>query len=322
MIVIAGGIQVSVRIDMTMPQKPDQNSAGDISPWEREAYGEGGRFGSMTSIPSGDPSKDRITVSFSGCGYNVAKYLSRKGCPVSFITVTGDDPLGMAAVADLEGAGVDVIDAKIEDSMTSVRVEARNFLGDTEFWRVDERILDKLSPEMIAKAMDDVKKAEVAFADGNLSAEALSEMGRKCKEKNIGLYFDPASLEGAKKGSEALGFFSGVMPGRREAEIMSGLDILSADQMHEAGTFFETKGIDKTIITIKGGGLYYKEGEKEGTIRPERKLSFAETSGAGDIVTAELLAAFAEGRPIEEAARAGMDGAARFLKDAVDERPY
>ena len=74
MIVVVGSVQAEVRIDMTMPKAPDSKAeqGGGVSPWEREAYGEGGRFGSMQMMPSGDPSKDRISVHYCGCGYHVA----------------------------------------------------------------------------------------------------------------------------------------------------------------------------------------------------------------------------------------------------------
>ena len=163
MIVIAGGVQAAVRIDMTMPKAPEPSKApgagqGGVSAWEREAYGEGGRFGSMQAMPSGDPSKDRISVYYTGCGYNVAKLLAAEGRDVSFISAVGEDPLGMAAMEDLRKSGVDIsglqmIDAfrveenqesmnsegpdaagtvangLIRQSLTSVRVEAKNFLG-------------------------------------------------------------------------------------------------------------------------------------------------------------------------------------------------
>ena len=78
---LMGSVQAEVRIDMTMPKAPDPKSeqGGGVSPWEREAYGDGGRFGSMQMMPSGDPSKDRISVHYCGCGYNVARLLAEKG---------------------------------------------------------------------------------------------------------------------------------------------------------------------------------------------------------------------------------------------------
>ena len=322
MIAVFGVVQALVRIDMTMPAKPEPGKGNDISPWEREAYGEGGRFGSMTSIPSGDPSKDKIGVTLSGCAYDVARYLAKEGHEVAFIGLTGEDALGKAALADLEDAGVDTSRMAKSKKMTSIRIEARNFLGDMEFMRVDESIQEDLTAPKAMEMMGDPKGIDLAFADGSLPVETLKAIGKKCREEDIELFFDPASLEGAERGAECLEFFTGIMPGRREAEFMSGLQILSAEQMSEAGKHFENSGIEKVIITIKGGGVFYMEGESQGVIKPQRVLQFAETSGAGDVMTAELMNCFARKRPVEEAAKAGMDAVDGYLANVEDERKY
>lgn len=356
MIVIAGGVQAAVRIDMTMPKAPEPSKApgagqGGVSAWEREAYGEGGRFGSMQAMPSGDPSKDRISVYYTGCGYNVAKLLAAEGRDVSFISAVGEDPLGMAAMEDLRKSGVDIsglqmIDAfrveenqesmnsegpdaagtvangLIRQSLTSVRVEAKNFLGDTEFWREDDRMLDEITPELIQESRPLLESAELVLVDGGLPEKTIRWIASVCADAGIRCYLDPSSVSGGEKAAGALEQLYGIMPGRREAEAMSGLQILSGDQLMEAGAYFAEKGVRHIIITMKGGGLYYKEGMEEEILRPERVLRFSETVGAGDVVTAALLGAFADGRTIGEAARTAMDAAAAYLADCVDERRY
>ena len=108
-----------------------------------------------------------------------------------------------------------------------------------------------------------------------------------------------------------------------EAEAMSGQQVLGMDQLMAAGDAFEERGVERVIITLKGGGLYYKEGTCSGIIKPERKLTFAETRGAGDVLSAAVVAASAGGaESLEAAAGAGIEAAAEFLKDAIDERPY
>ena len=322
MIAVFGSIQAIVRIDMTMPSAPKSDDISEVSPWERQAYGEGGRFGSMTSIPSGDPSRDKIRVSIRGCAYDVAKYLAAREHKVKFFGLVGNDPLGKAALSDLADAGVDISGVAFSDKMTSVRVEARNFLGDLEFWRVDESIQEDLEPEKAMEMMRDVPGGAVAFADGSLPEATLEALGKTCREKSVKLFFDPASLEGAERGSGCLEYFCGVMPGRREAEVLTGLEILSAEQMNAAGELLAEKGVEKVAITIKGGGIYYREDDKDGIIRPERVLKFAETAGAGDVMTAELINALVGGKSMEEAAGAGMDEVAGFLADVDDERKY
>lgn len=357
MITVIGNVQATVRIDMTMPGRPEPESAApEISPWEKEAYGEGGRFGSMTAIPSGDPMKDRITVFFSGCAYNTAKALAGDGLEVRFLSVVGEDPLGLAAIADLERSGVkteDMVlidalsreeneeDSSSEDSpsgvkpvaaesipgglkgsLTSVKVVAKNFLGDTEFWRVDERIQKELSPARLEAKAELLESADMVFIDGSLPEETILRAGELCREYGTELYFDPADLEGGSRSAGALEYFAGIMPGRREAEAMSGLQILSPDQLTEACRFFREKGIRRVVITMKGGGLYYCGDGEEGVLRPERVLQFGETGGAGDVVTGVLLTAFAKEETMKAAAEKAMAGAAEYLAEVSDERRY
>ena len=353
MIVVVGSVQAEVRIDMTMPKAPDPKSeqGGGVSPWEREAYGDGGRFGSMQMMPSGDPSKDRISVHYCGCGYNVARLLAEKGQDVAFVSVVGEDPLGLAAAADLQRCGIDTSQVKMIDSfltkagqesqeqvgpdaagtvanglirqsLTSIRVVAKNVLGDTEFWREDGRMLEEITPEQIGSARPLLENAELVLADGGLPEETIRWIASVCSDAGVRFYLDPASVKGGAKASGLLEGLYGIMPGRMEAEAMSGLQILSGDQLMEAGAYFAEKGVRQIVITMKGGGLYYKEGMNEEILRPERVLRFSETVGAGDVVTAALLNAYAEGRPIGEAAREAMADAAAHLADCVDERRY
>lgn len=353
MIAVIGGVQAAVRIDMTMPKAPDPKEAGaaGISPWEREAYGEGGRFGSMQMMPSGDPSKDRISVRYSGCAYQVARHLAEKGRQVAFLSVVGEDPLGLAAVGDLARAGIDtsgivtidhflaeanaeaaedvgpdaagtVANGLIRQSLTSIQVEARNFLGDVEFFREDRRMQDEIRPQLLSKGQPLLEGAELVFADGGLPMETLLWISEICRKSEIPFYFDPASVPGGRRGADLLGAVDGIMPGRQEAEAMSDLQILSPDQLMAAGAYFAEKGVTRTVITMKGGGLYYKEGTEEGILRPPRVLRFSETVGAGDVVTAQLLHAYAQGLGMEAAAQSAMEEAARYLSDCVDQRRY
>ena len=101
---------------------------------------------------------------------------------------------------------------------------------------------------------------------------------------------------------------------------MARRTVLSADQLMEAGSYFEEQGVKRTIITIKGGGLYYKEGIAEGILAPERVLSFSMTSGAGDVVSAAVVAADLEGKSIEETGKFAMEKAAEFLAGRTDVR--
>ena len=84
----------------------------------------------------------------------------------------------------------------------------------------------------------------------------------------------------------------------------------------------QLKGVDRAVITIKGGGMYYREGDSEGVLRPERVISFASTSGAGDVVSAAVVAGSLEGKTMEETAGDAMEKAALFLNGVEDRHIY
>ena len=90
---------------------------------------------------------------------------------------------------------------------------------------------------------------------------------------------------------------------------------MSEEQLSEAGAFFGKSGVERIVITIKGGGLYYREGDREGILRPERLITLGSTSGAGDVVSAAVVAGAVDGKTREEIAADAMEKAALYLAD-------
>ena len=296
--------------------------------WQGE--GGGNQNGMMGQLSMVDGDNDDIIVTSNGCAYNVARHLAARDNDVKLITVVGNDPLGLAALEDMKSRGIDLSHVKRLDGQTPVLFEIRNFAGEIEFARANEKLFGSLDCDLIDGARDVLAKADAIMVDGTLPQETLhyiaSEYGDSAK-----IFFDPASRAGGDKvngnqeiGSTILQKLYCVMPGRVEAEKMADMVILGPDQLKAAGQFFTERGVDRAIITIKGGGIYYIEkGAEDGkAVRPERVLRFADTSGAGDVVSAAVIHETLQGADIDEAVSAAMDSAAEFLADLSDERPY
>ena len=256
---------------------------------------------------------DIRTVS-SGCSYTVAKILGEKMEPgeVVFISVVGNDALGLAATCSLEKSGVDVSAVKIMEGSTPIGVEIHNIIGDLEFCRENNALMEAVSPQYIDQCGDILAKADGIFIDGTLSVETLNHISEKYSGK-CKIFFDPDSITGGMRFAESRLTCFCVMPGRMEAEAMTGLQILGIDKLAEAGTAFEGHEIDNAIITLKGGGLYYKEGAESGIIKPAKVLPTEEVAGAGDVLSAELMRQVMMGTSVADAAQAAMDAAAAFL---------
>lgn len=268
------------------------------------------------------PEYDDIMVENRGCGFNIAKHLAADGHDVSYISIVGSDPLGLAVIEELKLCGINTARVRKVQGTTPIQVEMVNILGDIEGFKCNDSLLSKFAPSVIDDAADILDKADIIVMDGSLPEETITRVAELYGNKeNVKIFFDPGTRHGGGKVADVLDKMYCVMPGRMEAEAMTGKTILGQDQLMEAGAYLEEKGVDRIIITMKGGGIYYKAGFNEGILRPERVLSFATTTGAGDIVSAAVVAAEAEGRQIDDVAALALNKAAEFLADLSDERP-
>lgn len=271
--------------------------------------------------PAG-PEYDDIRVENRGCGFNIAKHLANKGHEVSYVSIVGNDPLGMAVIEDLKGSGIDASGVRKVEGTTPIQVEMINILGDIEGFKCNDSLFSKFTPEIIDEASDVLDKADIIVMDGSLPMNTIARVAEVYGDKEgVKIFFDPGYRYGGRKVEPVLDKIYCVMPGRMEAEAMTGKTILGQDQLMEAGAYLDEKGVRRIIITMKGGGIYYKEGLNEGILRPDRVLSFADTTGAGDVVSAAIIAGEVAGGQIDEIAADAMDKAAEFLADLSDERP-
>ena len=266
-------------------------------------------------------SENDIVAENCGCGFNMAVNLARQGLEVSFATVLGDDVLGMAVKEQLRKENIRMDHVKTAQGASPVRVEIVNVLGDAEFLRISDMMHERITPEAVSEWKGLLQGAEAIVMDGHLPKETIEFIAEKYGGAGgRRIFFDPASPEGGEKAADVLDKLYCIMPGRIEAEAMTRKTILSEEQLAEAGAYFTEKGVVRTIITMKGGGIYYKEGRQEGVLRPKRVLSFARTTGAGDIASAAVIAASLAGKGIEETAAAAMERAAEFLAEHKDQR--
>lgn len=310
MIAVIGGAGMLVKVRM-IPQEEEYDKpmmGGDVFDYES--------LNVAAKVARGDD----VIIESNGSAFNIACALASMGKDVAFASVTANDAMGLAVIEQLKMAGVDPTNVKVIEGATPVQVEMLNVLNDPQMVFGNSKLYESLTPEMIDGWDELFSEAEAIVIDGSLPKGTLEYITEKYSAKGSKMFFDPAGHAGAVNSRELLGSFYCVMPGRAEAEAMLRKTVLSADQLMEAGAVLDEKGVKRTIITIKGGGLYYKEGASEGIIAPERVLSFAGTSGAGDVVSAAVVAADLEGKSIEEVGSFAMQKAAEFLAGRSDER--
>lgn len=310
MIAVVGGAGLVVKVLM-IPQEDT---------YEKPVMGDQFDYSTL-NVAAKAAQGDDVTIESNGSAFSIACHLAEMGKDVAFASVVADDAMGLAVREQLKAICVDVSNLRTAEGSTPVQVELLNVLKDPQMVFGNSKLYEAMTPEMAEGWSEIFDNAEAIVVDGNLPKETLEYIADKYGNKDgVKLFFDPASHAGAVNSRDILGSFYCVMPGRVEAEAMVRDTVLSAEQLMEAGEFFENKGVAKTIITIKGGGLYYKAGAVAGMLKPERVLSFADTSGAGDVVSAAVVAADLDGKSIEEIGQFAMQKAAEFLAGRSDER--
>lgn len=259
-----------------------------------------------------------ISLSYSGTGRNIAENLGRMGASAALVAVAGNDFAGRGAKSELAALGVNTDHISlVEGQNTAMNIAVLNIIGDLEFAVDNTTVYQCLKQEQIEEAWECIGSAKLVCADGTLSEDLLRHLAETVK---CPLFFDPHSEEDAVKVKDFIGSFHTIKPNRAEASAICGKEIFSEEQLMAAGQWFADQGVKRTFITLSGGGVYYKEGEKEGIIRPEEVLAFINEEGAGDAFSAAILDGTLRGMEAEELAAYGMKAAAIALecKQAVN----
>ncbi len=249
-----------------------------------------------------------VSATYSGTGRNIAENLGRIGADVALVAAAGDDFVGKWAKQELAELGVDTAHVQlIEGQNTAMNVSVLNIIGDLDFAAENTDIFNCVTEKQIDEALSLINASKVVCVDGTLSGEVLDYVTEKAE---VPLFFDPNTEEDAEKVKDIIGRFHTVKPNRAEASAICGMEILNEDQLKAAGQWFADHGVERIFITMSGGGVYYKEGETEGIIRPDEVLPFVNEEGAGDAFSAAILDGIVSGMSVEEIAAHGMKAAA------------
>jgi len=266
----------------------------------------------------GDSNPGKISMSYGGVGRNITENLARMGASVSFVSVAGDDFAGRGAVRELEDIGVDIKNVRLlQEENTAVYMSILNLMGDMELALCNMDVLERISNGFIDAAFDSIKNSKVIGIDTNLTEETLEYTTKKLK--NIPLFLDPVSVTKAERAKNIIGAFHTIKPNRMEAEILSGMTIMSGEELEKAAQWFIDQGVKRVFITLGAGGVFYQDEKESGLLKPN-PVEIISATGAGDAFSAAIMYSYLKGFGIKKTAEIGMAAAAIALqsKSAVN----
>lgn len=266
----------------------------------------------------GDSNPGTISMSYGGVGRNITENLARMGVSVNFVSVAGEDFAGKGAVRELEDLGVDIKNVRLlPEENTAVYMSILNIIGDMELALCNMDILERISVDFIEAAHSGLEASKIIGIDTNLTEETLDYVTAKLKD--IPVFLDPVSVTKAERARNIVGRFHTIKPNRMEAEILSGMTIMSAEELEKAGQWLIDQGVKRVFITLGPGGVYYQDEKDSGLIRPE-PADIVSATGAGDAFSAAILYSHVKGFDVKKTAKLGMAAAriAMQSKSAVN----
>ena len=231
----------------------------------------------------------------------------------------GDDQMGRGAKAQLAELGVDVTYIEeLAGRSSSMYLSILDEKHDMAMAISDMSIMEALTPEKLADCAAFLRKSKIVALDANLDEAILTYV---CELLDgIPLFFDPVSAGKAVRVRNLIGRFYSMKPNVMEAEVLSGMRIETEADLSRAGDWFLAQGLKQLFITLNKDGVYYKNEEKEGILRPDQNLKIVSATGAGDSFSAAILLGCVQRMNIEEIARMGMAAASVAMesKQAVN----
>jgi len=247
----------------------------------------------LGQLQFGPENPGTISIDCNSKAWNMALDLAGQGFMVEFISVAGNDFSGLAMKAQLERNGVGVGNFHLIDGKdTAARHEILNLLDQPEMEFQNGDVFDQLTKEMIDQAAKSISLADCILLETRFPQEVIQHIATSFS--GIPILLIPDSEESVGKAKSILGQIKGILIGRRSAEVLSGLSILSEEEMLAAGEWFFDAGIGQVFFDLGFGGVYFKDQLGTGVERP------------GPARLATIVEGFVQNRPASESAAAAI----------------
>jgi len=250
---------------------------------------------------------DQFYEGGGGKGSNQALAASVLGAPTRLLARIGTDKYGDDAWAMYERHGITtdyiIRDPSIHSGISVILIDS------------DGHNLISVAPGANYKLdKKDIDGAEVAFLDSSLVGfqlenrhEVVEYAIRKAHSLGVSVLLDPAPA--AKLPEDLFPCIDYIKPNEHEAETLTGLPVKDVDGAKRAGRWFVEHGVTTAIVTLGELGAVWVSQVEEGHLLPPC-VKAIDSTGAGDIFSGAFMAAFSQGKNLEESIRFANTAAA------------
>ncbi|MGP4028860.1 PfkB family carbohydrate kinase [Actinomadura sp. 3N407] len=260
----------------------------------------------VDDVPAPGESADvrRRREMLGGKGANQAVSLAQLGVRAGLVGVVGDDDVGGGMLDQARRDGIDVSHVvRREGTETGLIVDV---VDASAGWRYLEDL-----PDAVLLTEADVRAADPLLRDSAWVSVQLQQPPDAVRAAldhapDARIAVDGAPSEDVR--DEVLAAAHVVRADAREAEMLAGTRIADEREAVNLGEDLVRRGPSLVALAVASGNVFVWPGGH--LVLPLEDTPVADTTGAGDALTAALIAALARGDPPESAARLAVAAAA------------
>lgn len=183
----------------------------------------------------------------------------------------------------------------------------------------DMRILEKLTPALLATSKDLIQHAGVLIVDCNLTEDALAWLFSHAG--SVPIFVDTVSAFKAPKIRNWLSHIHTLKPNRLEAEILSGMTITGPKDAPKAAKWFHEQGVQRIALSMGAAGVFYSEIDGQSGWSSPLPVNIVNVTGAGDAMMAGLASCWLEDMTLAESIRFAQGCSALTLSSEFTNNP-
>ncbi len=237
-----------------------------------------------------------VRTTSGGVGRNIAHNLARLGVDVALISAIGLDAHGDKLLRDTGMVEVDVSLVQRENAATGTYVAMLDDKGELVSAVSDMRVLEALTPDIIATHADIIGRAKLVVADCNLSLAALDAVASLAGGK---LAIEPVSVQKSRKLLSVLEKHKVMVATPNLDQIRS---LLGTDDPEEAARLLHQRGLANVVIHAGDNGAFVSSGSGVEHVKLDRLIEVVDVTGAGDAAMSGLVYGLLQGDGLVAAA--------------------
>jgi pseudouridine kinase len=252
-------------------------------------------------LKMGDSNLGRIRTTQGGVARNVAENLARLGIDTHLLSAVGDDALGHNVLAATRQAGVNTQACWVlPDAATSTYLSVHSSDGDMTVAVNDMEIVQRITPALLAQHANALKLAQAVVLDCNLSEETLSWI---CHLKgNAPIFVDGVSAVKCLRIKPSLGKVHTLKLNQLEAQTFNGMPCNTLIDMQTITQHLHLQGVQQVVISLGAQGVFWSDKKTGSGTLEALPCTVVNTAGAGDALTAGLVYAYLQQKPLHQAA--------------------